>query len=159
MPGTGIPKGGGKGGVVVDPKSLSPHELERLARRYIAELFEFFGPDADVPAPDVGTNAQIMGWMMDTYIMHSRRYTPAVITGKPLEIGGSPGGAAAPARGPACHVLRRAPATGEKPRRIAPALPRGREDCSWGAGPPPPGRGRGVCPSAPRAAGHPPPPL
>ncbi len=95
----GIPMGGGKGGIVVDPASLSFTELERLSRRYIAELIEVFGPDRDVPAPDVGTNAQIMGWMMDTYIMHTRLHQPAVITGKPIEIGGSAGRVAATARG------------------------------------------------------------
>jgi len=110
---TGIPMGGAKGGVVVDPAQLSFNELERLARRYIAELFEFFGPDADVPAPDVGTNPQIMGWMMDTYVMHSRRYTPGVITGKPLEIGGSAGREAATARGLIFNVRRWAQRTGK----------------------------------------------
>ena len=110
---SGIPMGGGKGGVVVDPGAISYTELERLSRRYIAELFEFFGPDVDVPAPDVGTNSQIMGWMMDTYIMHARRYTPAAITGKPLEIGGSAGRVAATARGHLFCVRPR----GHRPRR------------------------------------------
>lgn len=84
-----IPFGGGKGGVVVDPSKLSEAELERLSRRYFADLIECFGPDKDVPAPDVNTNPQIMGWFMDTYSMHYREYIPAVVTGKPLEIGGS----------------------------------------------------------------------
>ncbi len=86
-----IPFGGGKGGVVVDPSKLSEAELERLARRYFADFIECFGPDKDVPAPDVNTNPQIMGWFMDTYSMHYREYIPGVVTGKPLEIGGSEG--------------------------------------------------------------------
>lgn len=86
-----IPFGGGKGGVVVDPSKLSEAEIERLSRRYFADLIECFGPDKDVPAPDVNTNPQIMGWFMDTYSMHYREYLPAVVTGKPLEIGGSEG--------------------------------------------------------------------
>ena len=87
----GVPFGGGKGGVVVDPSSLSTNELERLARRYIAEMADLFGPDMDIPAPDVGTNPQIMAWMMDTYSMHYKQHLPSVITGKPLELGGSEG--------------------------------------------------------------------
>ncbi|MEW6456574.1 MAG: Glu/Leu/Phe/Val dehydrogenase [Acidobacteriota bacterium] len=86
-----IPMGGAKGGVVVDPKKLSEAELERLSRRYFADMIELFGPDKDVPAPDVNTNPQIMGWYMDTYSMHFREYIPGVVTGKPLEIGGSEG--------------------------------------------------------------------
>ena len=94
-----VPFGGGKGGVVVDPSALSPNELERLARRYFAELADQFGPEKDVPAPDVGTNPQVMGWFMDTYSMHHRSYLPAVVTGKPLEIGGSAGRQTATAQG------------------------------------------------------------
>lgn len=87
----GVPFGGGKGGIVMDPRELSTNELERLARRYFAEMADLFGPDEDVPAPDVNTNPQIMGWMMDTYSMHYKKFVPAVITGKPLELGGSEG--------------------------------------------------------------------
>jgi len=87
----GIPMGGGKGGIVVNPSTLSTNELERLARRYMAELANLFGENKDVPAPDVGTNPANMGWMMDTYSMHNEEYLPAVITGKPLNIGGSGG--------------------------------------------------------------------
>ncbi len=94
-----IPFGGGKGGVVVDPKELSINELENLSRRYIAEMAEIFGPNKDVPAPDINTNPQIMGWMFDTYSMHKKEYLPAVITGKPLEIGGSEGRAESTAQG------------------------------------------------------------
>lgn len=86
-----IPMGGAKGGVIVDPKKLSEAELERLSRRYFADMIELFGPDKDIPAPDVNTNPQIMGWYMDTYSMHLREYIPGVVTGKPLEIGGSEG--------------------------------------------------------------------
>ncbi len=129
----GIPMGGAKGGVVVDPSSLSVTELERLSRRYIAELIEFFGPDVDVPAPDVGTNAQMMGWMMDTYIMHTRRYTPAAITGKPLEIGGSAGRAAATARGLLFNVRRWAQRTGHNLRGMTVAVQGFGNVGSWSA--------------------------
>jgi glutamate dehydrogenase (NAD(P)+) len=95
----GIPMGGGKGGVIVDPSKLSLGELERLSRRYFAEMIEMFGPDRDVPAPDVGTNPQIMCWFMDTYAMHYNDYLPAVVTGKPLELGGSEGRGEATAQG------------------------------------------------------------
>jgi glutamate dehydrogenase/leucine dehydrogenase len=95
----GIPMGGGKGGVIVDPRSLSLGELERVARRYFAEMIDLFGPDSDIPAPDVNTNPQIMAWFMDTYSMHRRMHVPGVVTGKPLEIGGSAGRASATAQG------------------------------------------------------------
>lgn len=95
----GVPFGGGKGGVVVDPNTLSRNELENLSRRYFAEMSDLFGPDSDVPAPDVNTNPQIMCWMFDTYSMHKKQYLPAVITGKPLELGGSEGRSEATAQG------------------------------------------------------------
>ncbi len=95
----GVPFGGGKGGVVCDPSKLSRTELQNLARRYFAELSDMFGPDQDVPAPDVNTNPQIMSWMFDTYSMHKKRFIPAVITGKPLELGGSEGRTEATAQG------------------------------------------------------------
>lgn len=95
----GVPFGGGKGGVVVDPTLLSRNELESLSRRYFAEMSDLFGPDSDVPAPDVNTNPQIMCWMFDTYSMHKKQYLPAVITGKPLELGGSAGRSEATAQG------------------------------------------------------------
>lgn len=105
----GIPMGGGKGGIIVDPAKLSTGELERLSRRYFAELVDLFGPDRDVPAPDVNTNPQIMAWFMDTYSMHYRGdYLPAVVTGKPLELGGSAGRASATAQGMVFCVLRAA---------------------------------------------------
>jgi len=86
-----LPLGGAKGGVCVDPKELSRNELEKLTRRYTAEIINIIGPDIDIPAPDVNTNAQIMAWMMDTYSMNKGRAIPGVVTGKPIEIGGSVG--------------------------------------------------------------------
>ncbi len=86
-----IPFGGAKGGVTVDPKRLSQSELERLTRRYATEIELLIGPSSDIPAPDVNTNAQIMAWIMDTYSMHRGYSVPAVVTGKPLAIGGSEG--------------------------------------------------------------------
>jgi glutamate dehydrogenase (NAD(P)+) len=94
-----IPFGGGKGGIICDPDKLSKGELERLTRRYAADLSDLFGPESDVPAPDVNTNAQIMAWIVDTYSMHERRTEYAVVTGKPLEVGGSAGRREATGRG------------------------------------------------------------
>jgi glutamate dehydrogenase (NAD(P)+) len=94
-----IPFGGAKGGIICDPGKLSRGELERITRRYTAELVEWFGPERDVPAPDLGTNEQVMAWMMDTYSMHARRTTTAVVTGKPIEMGGSQGRHSATGRG------------------------------------------------------------
>jgi glutamate dehydrogenase (NAD(P)+) len=94
-----IPFGGAKGGIIVDPKKLSLSELEKLTRRYTAELIEFIGPEKDVPAPDVNTNEQTMAWMMDTYSMHMRQTVTAVVTGKPINIGGSRGRREATGRG------------------------------------------------------------
>jgi len=94
-----IPFGGAKGGVICDPSKLSKGELERITRRYTAELSEWFGPERDVPAPDIGTNEQTMAWVMDTYSMHTRQATTAVVTGKPLELGGSQGRREATGRG------------------------------------------------------------
>jgi glutamate dehydrogenase (NAD(P)+) len=94
-----IPFGGAKGGIIVDPKKLTNTELERLTRRYTAELIEFIGPEKDVPAPDMNTNEQTMAWMMDTYSMHMRQTVTAVVTGKPINIGGSRGRREATGRG------------------------------------------------------------
>jgi glutamate dehydrogenase (NAD(P)+) len=94
-----IPFGGAKGGVICDPHRMSMGELERMTRRYTAELVEFIGPEKDVPAPDVNTNEQIMAWMMDTYSMHMRQTVTAVVTGKPINIGGSRGRREATGRG------------------------------------------------------------
>ncbi len=95
----GIPYGGGKGGVTVNPKSLSRMELERLSRAYIRAMADFIGPDTDIPAPDVYTDARIMGWMADEYQMIKRVKAPAVITGKPIALGGSLGRDEATGRG------------------------------------------------------------
>jgi len=86
-----LPYGGAKGGVVVDPKELSEKELQAMTRRYTTEISLFIGPEMDIPAPDVGTNAQVMAWVMDTYSMHRGYSVPAVTTGKPLAVGGSAG--------------------------------------------------------------------
>jgi glutamate dehydrogenase (NAD(P)+) len=94
-----IPFGGAKGGIICDPKTMSMGELERMTRRYTAELIEFIGPEKDVPAPDVNTNEQTMAWMMDTYSMHMRMTVNAVVTGKPLNMGGSRGRREATGRG------------------------------------------------------------
>jgi glutamate dehydrogenase (NAD(P)+) len=94
-----LPFGGAKGGVTCDPATLSMNELERITRRYAAELVEVVGPDKDVPAPDVNTTPQVMAWFMDTYSMHMRQNVPGVVTGKPLEIGGSLGRTEATGRG------------------------------------------------------------
>jgi glutamate dehydrogenase (NAD(P)+) len=94
-----IPFGGSKGGVICDPKTMSQGELERMTRRYTAELIEFIGPEKDVPAPDIGTNEQTMAWMMDTYSMHMRQTVTSVVTGKPVNIGGSRGRREATGRG------------------------------------------------------------
>jgi glutamate dehydrogenase (NAD(P)+) len=94
-----IPFGGGKGGVICDPQILSDGELERITRRYTAEILEFIGPERDVPAPDMGTNEQTMAWIMDTYSMHKRHTVTAVVTGKPLDLGGSRGRSEATGRG------------------------------------------------------------
>ena len=94
-----IPFGGGKGGIICDPGKMSKSELERMTRRYAADLSDLFGPESDVPAPDVNTNEQVMAWIVDTYSMHERRTEYAVVTGKPLEVGGSAGRREATGRG------------------------------------------------------------
>jgi glutamate dehydrogenase (NAD(P)+) len=94
-----IPFGGGKGGVICDPSVLSESELERITRRYTAEIMDFIGPEKDVPAPDVNTNEQTMAWIMDTYSMHMRQTVTSVVTGKPLTLGGSRGRTEATGRG------------------------------------------------------------
>jgi glutamate dehydrogenase (NAD(P)+) len=94
-----IPFGGAKGGIICDPHKMSQGELERMTRRYTAELMEFIGPEKDVPAPDLGTNEQTMAWMMDTYSMHVRQTVTSVVTGKPVNMGGSRGRLEATGRG------------------------------------------------------------
>jgi glutamate dehydrogenase (NAD(P)+) len=100
-----LPYGGAKGGVAVSPKQLSRSELQRLTRRYAAEIFPLIGPDKDVPAPDVGTDAQVMAWIMDTYSQQVGFAVPGVVTGKPLSIGGSLGREEATGRGVVCVTL------------------------------------------------------
>jgi len=101
----GIPYGGGKGGVRVDPKRLSRRELEGLTRRYTTEISLMIGPEKDIPAPDMNTNAQTMAWMMDTYSMHVGHTVPGVVTGKPISLGGSQGRAEATGRGAVVTML------------------------------------------------------
>jgi glutamate dehydrogenase (NAD(P)+) len=100
-----IPFGGAKGGVVCDPSVLSLSELERLTRRYTASLIETLGPESDIPAPDVNTNERVMAWIMDTYSMHKRHAVTGVVTGKPIEMGGSLGRREATGRG--CVIVTR----------------------------------------------------
>ncbi|MFN8058255.1 MAG: Glu/Leu/Phe/Val dehydrogenase [Vicinamibacterales bacterium] len=95
----GLPFGGGKGGIICDPSKMSQREIESLTRRYVAEIIDAIGPEKDIPAPDVNTNAQVMAWVMDTYSMHVGQATTAVVTGKPLEMGGSLGRREATGRG------------------------------------------------------------
>jgi len=94
-----IPFGGSKGGIICDPRTMSKGELERMTRRYTAEIIEFIGPEKDVPAPDVNTDEQTMAWIMDTYSMHMRQTVTSVVTGKPINIGGSQGRIEATGRG------------------------------------------------------------
>jgi glutamate dehydrogenase (NAD(P)+) len=104
----GIPYGGGKGGVIVDPKKLSIKELEALTRRFFTEIEVLVGPEKDIPAPDVNTNAQVMAWMMDTYSMHVGYTVPGVVTGKPISLGGSEGRNEATARGTVYCIIEAA---------------------------------------------------
>jgi len=108
----GIPYGGGKGGVQVDPKKLSLRELEGLTRRFATELSVLIGPEKDIPAPDVNTNAQVMAWIMDTYSMHMGYTVPGVVTGKPIALGGSEGRNEATARGAVFCIGEAAPRLG-----------------------------------------------
>jgi glutamate dehydrogenase (NAD(P)+) len=101
----GIPFGGGKGGVIVDPKKLSMRELEGLTRRYASEISIIIGPEKDIPAPDVNTNSQTMAWIMDTYSMHVGYTCPAVVTGKPIPLGGSEGRNEATAQGAVYTII------------------------------------------------------
>jgi glutamate dehydrogenase (NAD(P)+) len=96
---TGLPYGGAKGGVACDPRKLSTGELERVTRRFTQEIIPFIGPQIDIPAPDVGTNEQVMAWMMDTYSLHAGYSVPGVVTGKPVNLGGSLGRREATGRG------------------------------------------------------------
>lgn len=101
----GLPLGGGKGGVAIDPNILSRQELQRLTRRYTLEILNFIGPEKDIPAPDMGTNEQVMAWIMDTYSQHKGYTCHGVVTGKPISIGGSLGRKEAPGRGVVYTVI------------------------------------------------------
>ncbi len=114
-----IPYGGGKGGVIVDPKKLSKKELEALTRRFFTEIEILVGPEKDIPAPDVNTNAQVMAWMMDTYSMHAGYTVPGVVTGKPISLGGSEGRNEATARGTIFCII-------EAARHLGMELPKAR---------------------------------
>src|SRR5271170_4899418 len=103
---TGLPYGGAKGGVSCDPRKLSIRELERLTRRYTQEMIPFIGPQVDVMAPDMGTNEQVMAWMMDSYSVHMGHSVPSIVTGKPVLLGGSVGRREATGRGVAYLVNR-----------------------------------------------------
>ncbi len=118
----GIPYGGAKGGITVNPKELSRLELERLSRGYIRQMADFIGPDTDIPAPDVYTNSMVMGWMMDEYSKIVRRHSPDVITGKPIELGGSLGRDDATGRGGYYCIKELEKLKGWKPAEIRVAV-------------------------------------
>lgn len=118
----GLPFGGGKGGVAVNPKELSMAEIERLSRGYINGIADFIGPDVDIPAPDVYTTPMIMGWMMDQYSIIQRKLTPAVITGKPIALGGSQGRGAATAKGGYYCIQSVLPRYGLQPEKTTVAI-------------------------------------
>ncbi|MGB3543014.1 MAG: Glu/Leu/Phe/Val dehydrogenase, partial [Rubrivirga sp.] len=118
----GVPFGGAKGGVTCNPREMSNGELERLTRRYTANLLDVFGPDKDIPAPDMNTNEQIMAWLLDTYSMHARRTEPAVVTGKPLLIGGSEGRREATGRGVMTTTLGAMERLGMRPSQATVAV-------------------------------------
>lgn len=109
-----IPYGGAKGGIKVDPHKLSRRELERLTRMYVRRIYPIIGPDQDVPAPDVNTNGQIMAWIADEYAALSGKWQPGVVTGKPLEVGGSSAETKLPAAAFSSHSRPGAKRTIEK---------------------------------------------
>lgn len=117
-----LPYGGAKGGVEVDPRGLSITELENLTRRYASEIAVFIGPEFDIPAPDMGTNAQVMAWIMDTISMHAGHSIPAVVTGKPVAVGGSEGRASATSRGMLEVTLAMLKREGRDPRGLRVAV-------------------------------------
>ena len=104
----GLPLGGAKGGIACDPAELSRHELQSMTRRYTAEILNFIGPEVDVPAPDMGTNEQVMAWMMDTYSQHKGHAVPEIVTGKPVAIGGTLGRREATGRGVVYTIIEAA---------------------------------------------------
>ncbi len=118
----GVPFGGAKGGITCDPSTMSPGEIERMTRRYTANLMDVFGPDKDIPAPDMNTNEQVMAWLLDTYSMHVRRTEPAVVTGKPISIGGSQGRREATGRGVMTSTLSAMEKLGLRPGQCTVAV-------------------------------------
>lgn len=118
----GLPYGGAKGGVVCDPREMSPREIERMTRRYTAEISLLIGPNKDIPAPDAGTGPQIMAWMMDTYSMTVGHSVPGVVTGKPVELGGSLGRQEATGRGAAAVLMAAADRIGLLPAQSTVAI-------------------------------------
>jgi glutamate dehydrogenase (NAD(P)+) len=121
--GAGIPYGGAKGGICCSPREMSDGELERLTRAYTNNMSTVFGPDLDIPAPDMGTNAQVMAWIVDEYSsMHNNNYIPAVVTGKPLEMGGSKGRAKATGRGVMTTTLLALKKMGKDPTECTAAV-------------------------------------
>jgi glutamate dehydrogenase/leucine dehydrogenase len=118
----GLPYGGAKGGVRCDPRTLSRKELERMTRRYTAEIFLIIGPEHDIPAPDMGTDEQIMAWMMDTYSMQRGMTTPGIVTGKPMLLGGSHGRSQATGRGVHYVVLEALKKVGRQPQGMKVAV-------------------------------------
>jgi glutamate dehydrogenase (NAD(P)+) len=117
-----VPFGGAKGGVICNPREMSPAELERLTRRYTANMIDVFGPERDIPAPDMNTNEQIMAWIVDTYSMHARRTENAVVTGKPILLGGSLGRKEATGRGVMTVTLAAMDRLGLRPSRCTVAV-------------------------------------
>jgi glutamate dehydrogenase (NAD(P)+) len=117
-----VPFGGAKGGIRCNPAEMSPGELERLTRRYTANLLDVFGPDKDIPAPDMNTNEQIMAWLLDTYSMHVRRTEPGVVTGKPILLGGSQGRREATGRGVMTVTLAAMERVGLRPSQCTVAV-------------------------------------
>lgn len=117
-----VPFGGAKGGVACNPREMSPGELERLTRRYTANMIDVFGPDRDIPAPDMNTNEQIMAWIVDTYSMHARRTENAVVTGKPIMLGGSYGRKEATGRGVMTVTLAAMDRIGLRPAQCSVAV-------------------------------------
>src|SRR5690606_16833943 len=112
-----VPFGGGKGGVNCDPRTLSKLELEHVTRRYVSRIHLLLGPNRDVPAPDLGTNAQVMAWIVDQY-GRQHGHAPAVVTGKPMELGGSAGRAQATGRGVMLMALEAAQDMGLEPQNL-----------------------------------------
>ncbi len=128
----GLPYGGAKGGVICDPKGMSPGELERMTRRYASEIMPIIGPHVDIPAPDMYTNAQVMAWIMDTYSMNVGYSVPGIVTGKPIPLGGSKGREEATSRG-LMYCVREAMAVEGLKRAGATAVVQGFGNVGWNA--------------------------